>query len=259
MKKLFIYFLCVSFLLMTGQVHWIIAEAKENASPVGEMVSKGTVKFEVRENVWKKVESSLFPIFKGTRVKTEKGHAILTFPDNGRIEANSESVFSFDQKGRLILTEGSIRFHLPITSDVNFKIGNLSIIKAHTLQAARGTSISSSTESLVAGTLSIHPNGSVTVKTHEGKLNVLNQANVLLAAIPKNESVTIPSVTVTGPSRVMVAQAGETATATTGTTGTFLGITTWGWVGIIAAAAAVTGIAIGVAGDDDDDRIPVCP
>jgi hypothetical protein len=218
------------------------------------------VKFEARENVWKKVETSHFPIFKGTRVKTESGHAILTLPDNGRIEVNPRSLFSFDKEGRLILTEGSIKFHLPMTSGVNFKIGNLSIIKTRTLQAAKGNSISSPAESLVTGSLSIHPNGSITVKSFEGKLNVLNQDHVLLAAVSKNDSVTIPSVTVSGPSRVMVAQAGETATTATGTTGDFLGISTWGWVGIIGAAAAVIVIvAAAGGGGGGSDRVPICP
>ena len=258
--KSFIYSLCFSFLLLMNGFSRIGLEAKEAERPLGEMVSKGEVKFEARENVWKKVESSHFPIFKMTRVKTESGHAILTLPDNGRIEVNPKSLFSFDKEGRLILTEGSIKFHLPITSEINFKIGNLSIIKARTLQAAKGNSISSPAESLVTGSLSIHPNGSITVKTLEGRLNVLNQDHVLLAAVSKNDSVTIPSVTVSGPSRVMVAQAGETATTTTGTTGDFLGISTWGWVGIIAAAVAVVVIvAAAGGGGGGDDGVPVCP
>ena len=258
--KVFTYFLCFSFLLMMDGFPGMIAGATERNIPLGQMVSKGEVKFEARENVWKKVETSHFPIFRGTRVKTEGGHAILTLPDNGRIEVNPRSLFSFDKEGRLILTEGSIKFHLPITSEVNFKIGNLSIIKARTLQAAKGNSISSPAESLVTGSLSIHPNGSITVKILEGRLNVLNQDHVLLAAVSKNDSVTIPSVTVSGPSSVMVAQAGETATTTTGTTGDFLGISTWGWVGIIAAAAAVVVIvAVAAGGGDDHDRVPICP
>jgi hypothetical protein len=259
MKKLFIYFLCVSFLLMTGQTHWIVAEAKENMLPIGEMVSKGAVKFEARENVWRNVEPAHFPIFKGTRVKTESGQAILIFPDKGRIEVGPKSLFSFDKEGRLVLTEGSIQFHLPVTSEVNFKVGNLSISKGRTFQASKGSPASSVTDSLVSGSISIHTNGSVTVKTHEGRLNVLNKENVLLAAVPRNESITIPSVTVSGPSRVMVAQVGETATATAGTTGAFLGISTWGWIGIIAGAALIATVAVVAARDDDDDRVPVCP
>ncbi len=258
MKKIFIYFLCLSFLLMTGHVHWIIAEAKDKTLPIAEMVSKGSVKFEVRDNVWKPVESSHFPIFKETRIKTESGHALLTFSDNGRIEVSPKSLFSFDKEGRLVLKEGSLKFHLPMTSDLNFKIGNLSVVKARSLQVARGSTAFPSFESIAAGVIIYHPNGSVTVTTTEGKLNVLSPDNAVLAAIPKNESVTIPSVTVSGPQRVMVAQAGETAAATTGTTGTFLGISTWGWVGIIAGAALVAGVSIAAAQDDDDD-LPICP
>lgn len=260
MKRFFIHFLCVSFLMMTGQVHWIIAEAKEKAYPMGEMISRGTVKFEVKENVWKQVESSHFPLFKGARIKTESGHAVLILPDKGRIEINPRSLFSLDTEGRFVLTEGSIQFHLPMTSEINFRIGNLSITQARTLQAAKGLPASSTADTLTAGSISIHSNGSVTLKTTEGKLNVINQDKVFLAAIPKNESVTIPSVTVSGPSRVMVAQAGETATTTTGTTGAFLGISTWGWVGIIAAVAVV-GVVVAAAGGGGGGSggVPICP
>ena len=256
--KIFVIFLTVSFSLLVNGFAEMSIEAR-GGIPIGNMVSQGEVKFEVRENVWKKVELSHFPIFKGTRIKTESGHAILTFPENGRIEVNPKSVFSFDQEGRMILTGGSIRFHLPITSDVNFKIGNLSVIKTRTLQAAKTYSVSSAADPLVAGSISIHSNCSVTVKTLEGKLSILNQDNLLLAAVPKNDSVTFPSVTVSGPKRLMVAQAGETAT-TAETTGAFLGISTWGWVGIIAAAAVVTVVAVAAGGGGGDhDRAPVCP
>jgi len=259
MAKLLTYFLCFSFLLMTSHTPWIIAEAKENASPVGEMVSKGTVKFEVRENVWRPVESTHFPIFKGTKIKTENGHAILTLPDTGRIEVNPKSLFSFDKEGRLVLTGGGVQFHLPMASDISFKVGNLSINRARTLQAAKGSSASPAIGPFISGSITVHANGSVTVKTEEGKLQVSDQDNVLLAAIPKNESVTIPSVTVSGPPRVMVAQAGETST-TTETTGTFLGISTWGWVAIIAAGAGIGGvIAIaGSGGGGGGGAVPIC-
>ncbi len=256
----FIYFLCFSFLLLMNGLSRIGLEAREVEKPLAEMISRGDVKFEMRENVWKKVESSHFPIFKGMRVKTEAGgSAILRLADNGRIEIHPGSLFSFDSEGRMILTQGSLRFSLPATSDVRFRVGNLSILKARQLQAAHGRSIPQPEESLISGTLSIHANGSVTVKSHEGRLQVLGPDQTLLAAIPKNDSVTLPSVTVSGPQRVMVAQAGETSTATE-TTGTFLGISTWGWVGIVAGAAVIAGVAIAAGGGGDGgDRIPICP
>jgi len=257
--RAFIYFLCFSFLLMMNGFARMGLEAKEIERPFGEMVSKGEVKFEARENMWKKVDSSHFPLFKGMRVKTESGQALLRFQDNGRVEVSPRSLFSIDQQGRLVLTEGSIRFSLPVASEVSFKVGNLSIQPSRTLQASKGISIPASGDSTIAGTLSIHSNGSVTISSQEGKLQVLGPDQVLLAAIPKNESITLPSVTVSGPQRVMVAQAGETA-ATTQTTGTFLGISTWGWVGIVAAAAVIAGVAIAAGGGDgDSDRVPICP
>jgi hypothetical protein len=256
--KAFIYFLCFSFLLLMNGFARMGLEAKEVERPLGEMMSRGEVKFEARENVWKKAESSHFPLFKGTRVKTESGQALLRFPDNGRVEVSPRSLFSIDQQGRLVLTEGSIRFSLPVTSEVSIRIGNLSIHPSRTLQAAKGMPVPVSVDSTIAGTLSIHSNGSVTVKAHEGKLHVLGPDQVLLAAIPKNESVTFPSLTVSGPQRVMVAQAGETS-ATAGTTGTFLGISTWGWIGIIAVAAVIAGVAIAAGGGGDSDRFPICP
>lgn len=257
--KGFIYFLCFSFLLLMNGFSRMGLEARETERPLAEMISRGDVKFEVRENIWKNVESSHFPLFKGTRVKTEKGQAIVRLPDNGKVEVHSGSLFSFDSEGKLTLTQGSLRFSLPVTSDLTLRIGNLSITRARILQASQGSSSFPSTDSLVSGTVSIHANGSVTVKTLEGKVQVLGPDHSLLAAIPKNDSVTLPSITVTGPQRVMVAQAGETST-TTETKGAFLGISTWGWVGIIAGAAVIAGVAIAASGGGDGgDWIPICP
>ena len=57
------------------------------------------------------------------------------------------------------------------------------------------------------GSISIHSNGSVTVKSVQGDLSVLNEDRVVLAGLSSKDSITIPSTTVAGPSRVMVAQA----------------------------------------------------
>ena len=68
--KAWVYFLCVSFLLLANGFHTMMAEAKEMGRPLGEMVSKGDVKFESKKAVWKNVELSQFPIFPGARIKT---------------------------------------------------------------------------------------------------------------------------------------------------------------------------------------------
>jgi hypothetical protein len=56
----------------------------------------------------------------------------------------------------------------------------------------------------------------------------------------------------------MVAQVGETGVAAEA--GEFLGISTWGWVGIIAGAAAISGgIVWAVSEAREKERRPVCP
>lgn len=247
---------------MTGQAPWMIAMAKEKTLHVAEMNSKGSVKFEARPNVWKPVEASHFPIFRGTWIRTESGQALLTLSDNSRIEVEPKSLFSFDKEGRLILREGGVKFHLLPSSNLTFKIGSLFLTRSFALQASKGTTGVVAFEPPTAGTITVHTNGSVTVKVNEGGLNIKGQDNVLLAAVPKNESITIPSTIVAGVQRgPMVAQVGGVEAAGAGAAGTFLGISTWGWIGIIAGAAAVAGLTTAIVNDQDydEDRIPICP
>ena len=255
--KVFIYFLCISFLIMMDGFPRTVTEAKEKGLPVGEMVSKGEVKFEARENVWKGVEPSHFPIFQGTRIKTEKGIAFVTLSNNSQIEVSPYCLFSFDQNDQFILSQGSIQFRIPSTSEINFKVGNLSILKSRALQATKDPSAAPPSSEETIGSISIHANGSVTVKCIQGKLTIMDQGRVVLAALSSKDSVTIPSTTVGGKPPVIVAQVGE-VTAAAGAE-TFLGISTGGWVAIIAGAAAIGGIvAAGISGAEAE-RAPVCP
>jgi len=266
MKKRFgfnvcIYFLCVSFLLMMNGFPRMVAEAKEKVLPVGEMVSKGEVKFEARENVWKGVESSHFPIFQGTKVKTEKGIAIVTLSNNIQIEVSPSSLFSLDQDDRFLLSQGSIEFRIPSASEINFKVGNLSILKSRTLQATKGSSVVPQSDEETIGSIFIHTNGSVTVKTIQGRLSILNQDRVVLAALSSKDSVTIPSITVGGKPPVMVAQVGEEAAAAAGG-GTIFGASVTTVIAVVAGAAAIGGIAAAVSaagGGGEGGEVPVCP
>jgi hypothetical protein len=268
MKKRFgfkavVYFLSISFLLMMSGFPGVIAEAKEKDLPIGEMVSNGVVKFEARENVWRGMESSHFPIFRGTRVKVEKGIAYITLSDKSQFEVNSGSLFSFDQEGRLILSQGSIKFRVPADLEVNFKAGVLSIHKSRTLQAARGSSISSPRNEEALGSISIHSNGSVTVQSIQGNFSILSQERALLAGLASKETITIPSTTVKGTPRVMVAQAGETGTAAGNPSGEFLALSdsTWLWVGVGVGAAAAVGGGIAIYSHNkggDHDFFPLC-
>lgn len=63
----------------------MVAEVKEIGRPVGEMVSRGEVKFESRESVCKDVEPSHFPIFQGAKIRTEKGDSIVTLTNDSQV------------------------------------------------------------------------------------------------------------------------------------------------------------------------------
>jgi hypothetical protein len=231
--RAFIYFLCVSFLLMMNGFP-IGAEAKEKGIPIGEMVAKGEVKYEARENAWKEVESFHFPIFEGTKFKTEKGAAIITLSNNSQVEVGQSSLFSFDQNDRFILSKGNIEFRIPPSSEINFKAGNLSIMKSRALQAAKNPSVSPTKDEDTMGSISVHSNGSVTVKNIQGRLSILNQDRVVLAALSSKDSITIPSITTVAPSKVMVAQPAPPVSDPPRTENSegFLGLSTGAWAGI---------------------------
>jgi hypothetical protein len=111
------------------------------------------------------------------------------------------------------------------------------------------------------GSISIHSNGSVTVKSIQGNLSMVNQDHVVLAGLSSKDSITIPSVTVGKTPRVMVAQAGMTGTTSEESEG-FLGISTWGWVGIVIGSAVIAGVVIAATahkGGGGIDYVPVCP
>ena len=258
--KVFIYFLCGSFLLLMDGFPRMVAEAKDKVLPIGEMVSKGEVKFEARENVWKGVESSHFPIFQGTRIKTEKGMAVITLSNNSQIEISPNSLFSFDQHERFVLSQGGIEFRIPSGSEINFKVGNLSVQNSRTLQAAKNPSAGPAIGEETMGSISIHANGSVTVKSSKGKLTLMNQDRVVLAALSSKDSVTIPSTTVKGKPPVMVAQVGEgTDSAETGTILGMSGATPLIIVGgMVLLGLSAWGLAEIFSGGGGDEG-PVCP
>jgi hypothetical protein len=187
----------------------MIAEAKGKGIPLGEMVSNGEVKFEARENVWKGVEPSQFPLFQGTKIRTEKGLALVTLSNDSQIEVSPNSLFSLDQEGRFVLSQGSIEFRIPSASEISFKVGQLSISKSRVLQAAKGFSAVPARSEETIGSISIHTNGSVTIKSAQGKLTVTNQDQIVLASLSSKDSITIPSSAIGVKPPVMVAQVGD--------------------------------------------------
>jgi hypothetical protein len=260
--KTFIYSLSISFLLLTSGFHTMVVEANEIGRPIGEMISRGEVKFEVRENVWKNVEPSPFPIFQGVRMKTEKGASMITLENNGQIEVGQNSLFSFDRDDRMHLSQGTVNFRFPCPTELSFKVGDLTVGKYRSVQASKNPLAISQVSEETIGSISVHPNGSITVKSIQGSLSVVNTEHAVLAALSSKDTVTIPSVAAKSPSKVMVAQAGETTSTPETEKCEFLGISTWGWVGIIGGAAAVGAIAgvLASRSSHHEEAVPVvCP
>ncbi len=257
--KAFVYFLSISFLLLTNGFPRIVAAA-EKGFPFGEMVSKGDVKFEARDKVWKNVDPSHFPILQGVKIKTEKGTSILALADNCQIEVGQNSLFAFDRNDRLHLLQGSIDFRIPAAATMEFKIGNIFVLPSRSLQASKSPSVPLPKIEEAIGSVTIHANGAVTVKSLQGSLSILSQDRVVLAALPSRDSVTIPSVTVNNPSRIMVAQAGETAREVESKDRRHQ--EEWWWVGG-GFAAAIVAAGIGIyywhRHEESKEHKPICP
>ena len=260
-KKLkgFIYFLCVSFLLLVNRPPDLQAGGKNGERPVGEMISKGEVRFEVKENLWEKVETP-FPIFEGMKIRTEKGGAALALAEKTRLEIGPNSLFCFDQRDQFNLLQGKISFKIQPDVQLRFKVGNLWIVKSYPLQTSRASSVGLSEGEEFMGSIFFHSKGSVTVKSLQGSLYVMNQDRVVLAGLSTRESITIPSIAVGSPP-IRTAQrdvlGSEKLTETESEE--FLGLSTWSWVGIGLAVAGVAGIVIAIAASDDDHETAVCP
>ena len=257
--KAFVYFLSISFLLLVNGFPRIATAATEKGFPIGEMVSKGDVKFEARDKVWKNVDPSHFPIFQGVKIKTEKGTSVLALADNCQIQVGQNSLLTFDQSDRLRLVQGSIDFRIPATTAMEFKVGALSVLPSRSLQASKSPSIPLPKIEEAIGSILIHSNGAVTIKSIKGSLSILSQDRVLLASLSPKDTVTLPSVIVKTPSRAMVAQAGETARELDSREKEG-GIPDWVWMG---AGFATIGVAAGIGGyyverNEHKERVPLC-
>ena len=207
--NIFVYSLVLSLLLLMSRAPIMDADAKERNLPIGEMVSKGDVRFEARENSWKGVEPFHFPVFRGVKIKTEKGISVIALANQSQIEVGQNSMISFNQDDQLHLFQGGLDFRIPSSAQMSFKIGSLFIIKSRSLQAAKNTNVISVKSEETIGSLSIHSNGSLTVKSIQGELSILDQDHIVLASLPPKETLTIPSAIVTGKQRVMIAQSGD--------------------------------------------------
>ncbi len=205
--RLFIYFLSVSFLLLTGGFSGMTAGAREKDVPIGEMVSKGNVRFEARENQWKEVEPSYFPIFQGIKIRTENGVAVISFPNNSQVDMAPNSTVFFEENNRLSLSQGSLDFRLSSASQTTIRVKGLSITLPKPLTASKGASAPSGDKREAIGSITVHPNGAVTVKSVQGSVSIIGQDRTVLATLSPKDMVTIPSATSTGPLKLV--QAGD--------------------------------------------------
>ena len=239
--KAWVYFLCVSFLLLASGFHTMVAEAKEINPPLGDMLSPGDAMFESTGAVWKNVEVFEFPIFPGVKIKTIESPSLVTLQGNRQIDVGKNSLFSFDRNDQMQLLQGNIEFRLPLTTELSFKVGELTA--------------TSDPADVTIGSIWVHSNGAVTIKCIQGSLSVLNQERVVLAKLSSNDTVTFPSGTVKVP-KVMVAQADNDDDEAR----RFLGIPWWIWAagGVVIAAAVVT-IAVSSGGGHGGSHGPVCP
>ena len=159
----------------------------------------------------------------------------------------------------LVIFAGFCYPPVPAAVAMEFKIGNIFVLPSRSLHASKSPSVPLPKIEEAIGSILIHANGAVTVKSLRGSLSILSQDRVLLAALSNRDSVTIPSVTVKNPSRVMVAQAAETAREVEDKEKRRE--EAWWWIGGgLAAAGVAAGIGIAVYHEHHEHkhRIPIC-
>jgi hypothetical protein len=205
----FVCFLCFSFLLMVSGIPKVLAETEQRDLLIGEMISTGEVKFEAREEVWEKVESFHFPMFRGVRVRTDKGQAFIALDNNSQIEVGQNSIFSFQQSNQFHLLQGQVSFHIPSGAELVFRVGDLSIGKVHPKEVSNRPLPVSPAGKETVGSITLHSGGSVTVVGIRGPLFIQDHDRAVLAAVSSGESLTIPSVTASRKQGNILAQVGE--------------------------------------------------
>lgn len=260
---------CFTFFLTVSGFPGVVTQAKDAKFPIGEMISKGGVRFEAREKVWRNIGSSHFPVFEKGKIKTEQGTGMVTLGNNCRLEISQNSVISFEQVDRAHLTQGRVSFRIPSSKEMTIKVRSLEVTKPRVQQASKGTAIIPAKNEDTVGSISLHSNGSVTIKNLQGSLSILDQDRVVVAALSSKESITIPATMASGKSYKMVAQAGEVRQSRRETQNVidqeWLGLNAIEWIAVGYAAALLGGLLYAYWPEDDKDRtveqeqVPLCP
>jgi len=164
---------------------------REMDLPIGTVISQGNIKMEVKDKVWRTLESSYSPILKGKKIKIGNGSARISLLNNSLIEVSPNSLLSFEHEGQLNLLEGGIHFKIPATAQMNLKIGALSVRKPHRLTSQKGLTTALIREEESEGFLFLHPDGSLRVRSVQGSLSILDHENRVLTTLSSNEPITI--------------------------------------------------------------------
>jgi hypothetical protein len=207
-REVFLCFLCMAFFLMGSGVREVRSAVKEKNLPIGEMVWRGDVTVEVRENRWIRPGGMPFPIFKGVKIKTGNGTVAVSLSNNSQIELTPNSLVSFPRPDQVALLKGEVNFRMPTTGRAQLSVGSLAVMRSPSLQASKSSAPVHQKMEESIGTAALSPGGSLTVKAERGKLFVLDQDRNVVASISSRESVRIPPTQVSGKERVVLAQAG---------------------------------------------------
>jgi len=171
---------------------------KEMGFPIGMVISQGNVKMEVKDKVWRTVESPYAPVLKGKKIRIEMGTARISLSNNSLMEVGQNSLLSFEHEGQLNLFEGGIHFQIPSTAQMSFRIGALSVTKSHPLNAQKGLTTALAREEETRGSLFLQPDGSLRVRSIQGALSILDHENRVLTITPSGEPITISSKILSG-------------------------------------------------------------
>ena len=262
---------CFTFFLAVSGFPGLSTQAKDAKFPIGEMISKGGVRFEAREKVWKHIDSSHFPVFEKGKIKTEQGTGRVTLVNSCHLEIAQNSALSFEQVDRVHLTQGRVNFRIPSGKEMTIKVASLAVTKPRVQQASKDTRIIPTKNIDTVGSITLHSNGSVTIKNLQGSLTILDQDRVVVAALSSKESITIPATMASGKPNKMMAQAGEVRESRRQTLNvidqewTYLGLNAIEWIAVGYAAALVAGLTYAFWPEGDKDRtveqeqIPLCP
>ncbi|NWF54678.1 MAG: hypothetical protein HXY45_07800 [Syntrophaceae bacterium] len=263
--RVFSYFLCVSFLLQAGGVSGILAQERGKNFPIGEMVSRGEVQYEAREGVWQKVDLSYFPIFQGSKIKTQKGSALLSLKNDILVEMGANTALYIERRDQIRLLQGHIHFRINSPEGLSIAVGKIRVANAPS-PAASASPVAAKKASADMGTIRIQADDSVAIQSAQGRFLVSNPQGVTLAALSPKDSLTIPRNLLENPpsersQKMMLAQVGDITPAPE--EDTYLGLSKWVWGGIGLGVLALAGIGLaaggGGGGGGSSSPPPVCP